>query len=153
MNHRLFKWLLNCYPPYWATGISIKSVAPDFQRISVRMKMRWYNRNYVGTHFGGSLYAMVDPFYMLMLIQILGKEYVVWDKAAHIKFVKPGKGTVTADFQVDRRTIDTIKARTADGEKYLPELLVLVRDEAGEVVARIAKTLYVRRKASAGAGE
>jgi acyl-coenzyme A thioesterase PaaI-like protein len=110
------------------------------------MKMRWYNRNYVGTHFGGSLYAMVDPFYMLMLIQILGKDYVVWDKSAHIKFVKPGKGTVTADFQLDRSTIDDIVARTADGEKYLRDLVVPIKDEAGELVARVVKTLYVRRK-------
>ena len=150
MNHRLLKWMLNLYPPYWATGIMIKSVSPDFHRICVRMKMHWYNRNYVGTHFGGSLYAMVDPFYMLMLIQILGKDYVVWDKSAHIKFVKPGKGTVTADFQLDRATIDDIVARTADGEKYLRDLVVLIKDEAGELVARVVKTLYVRRKQATG---
>jgi acyl-coenzyme A thioesterase PaaI-like protein len=146
MNHRLFKFLLNAYPPYWGTGISIKRISPDFGRMTVRMKMRWYNRNYMGTHFGGSLYAMVDPFYMLMLIQILGEKYVVWDKSALIDFVKPGKGTVTAEFHVERALIDTIKARTAEGEKYLPELTLEIKDRSGEIVARVVKTLYVRRK-------
>ena len=82
--------MLNIYPPYWGTGIVVSKVAPDFTEIVVQMKKRFYNRNYVDTHFGGSLYSMVDPFYMLMLINILGKDYVVWDKSAFIDFVKPG---------------------------------------------------------------
>ena len=76
MNHRFFKLLINLYPPYWATGIVLEKIAPDFSEVVVRMKQHWYNRNYVSTHFGGSLYAMTDPFFMLMLIRILGKDYV-----------------------------------------------------------------------------
>ncbi len=146
MNHHWFKFLLNIYPPYLATGIVIRHVSPDYSRMTVQMKMHWYNRNYVGTHFGGSLYAMVDPFYMLMLIRILGKGYIVWDKSARIDFIKPGKGTVTARFQVDRALIDKIVAETAEGRKYLPELTVDITDETGETVARVFKTLHIRRK-------
>lgn len=148
MNHRMFKLLLNLYPPYWGTGIVVKKVARDFTEIVVQMKMRFYNRNYVNTHFGGSLYAMTDPFYMLMLIQILGNEYIVWDKAATIEFIRPGKGTVTAAFNVDRNTISTILRNTSEGQKYICDLTVDVKDEQQEIVSRIVKTLYIRKKRS-----
>jgi acyl-coenzyme A thioesterase PaaI-like protein len=146
MHYRLFKWLINTYPPYWATGITVKTVSPDYARMTIQMKLHWYNRNYVGTHFGGSLYAMSDPFYMLMLIQILGKNYVVWDKSARIDFIKPGRGTLTAAFKVDRSLLDSIEANTADGNKYLPELPVEIKDDHGEIVARVIKTLYIRKR-------
>jgi len=146
MNHRLFKLMINLYPPYWATGITLKKVTPDYSEVIVQMKLRWYNRNYVNTHFGGSLYAMADSFYMLMLIQILGKEYVVWDKAAHIEFIKPGRGTVTARFIVDKEVITNIVKNTADGQKYLPNLRVDIKDENDETVASVVKTLYIRKK-------
>ncbi len=100
----------------------------------------------MGTHFGGSLYAMVDPQYMLMLMQVLGGEYYVWDKAAAIKFVKPGRGTVRATFKLSDEEISDIKKQTAGGEKYFPSFNVNVIDESGDVVAKINKTLYVRRK-------
>lgn len=90
MNNRLFKFLLNIYPPYIGAGIRIRKVAPDFREIVVQMRLRWYNRNYFNTHFGGSLYAMVDPFYCPMLVQVLGKDYIVWDQAATIEFKNPG---------------------------------------------------------------
>jgi len=142
----MFRLLLNIYPPYWGTGIVVSKVAPDFTEIVVQMKKRFYNRNYVDTHFGGSLYSMVDPFYMLMLINILGKDYVVWDKSAFIDFVKPGRGKVKAVFSITQETIFDIVEKTADGEKYLPELAVEIEDEAGETVARAVKTIYVRRR-------
>ena len=138
--------MLNFYPPYWATGIMVKKVSPDYREIVVHMKMRWYNRNFVNSHFGGSLYSMADPFYMLMLIQILGKEYIVWDKDAHIDFIKPGRGTVTASFAINEKEIEKIIANTIAGEKYFPEFAVDIKDEAGEKVARVIKTLYVRKK-------
>jgi hypothetical protein len=112
------------------------------------MKMRWYNRNYVGTHFGGSIYAMTDPFYMLMLIRILGKAYVVWDKSASIEFIKPGTGTLTAEFHISKSLIDQIVTQTAGGEKYLPNLPVEIKDQNGHSVARVIKTLYIRKKSS-----
>ncbi len=146
MHHKIFQLLLNCYPPYWGTGIVVEHVAPDYSEIRVRMKMKWYNRNYVKTHFGGSLYAMTDPFYMLMLIQILGKTHVVWDKSASIDFIKPGRGAVNARFQVDSTIIQDILAHTANGQKYLKDLTVAITDENGDNVATVVKTLYIRKQ-------
>ncbi len=147
MKPEHLKLLINLYPPYWGTGISVKRISPDYREIVVQMKMRWYNHNYVGSHFGGSLYAMTDPFYMLMLIHILGKEFVIWDKAAHIEFVKPSRGTVTATFVITDEQIDAILRNTSGGQRYFPEFFVEVKDEEGETVARVTKTLYVRKKA------
>jgi acyl-coenzyme A thioesterase PaaI-like protein len=146
MNPNFFKLLLNVYPPYWGTGIVVKKISPNYKEIIVQMKMKWYNRNYVNTHFGGSLYAMTDPFFMLMLLQILGKEYIVWDKAAHIEFIKPGRGTLTAKFIITEEEIGNILKNTADGQKYLPEFSVDIKDEADETVASVTKILYVRKK-------
>jgi len=146
MNPRYLKLLINLYPPYWGTGITVRSISPDYREVRVRMKMRWYNRNYVKTHFGGSLYAMTDPFYMVMLIHILGNGFVVWDKAAHIDFIKPSRGTVTAKFVISEEQIGDILRNTSDGQKYLPQFSVDIEDEAGERVARVVKTLYIRKK-------
>ncbi len=146
MDHNQFKRKLNLYPPYWGTGIFVKKISPDFREIIVQMKMTWYNRNYVNTHFGGSLYSMTDPFFMLMLMQILGKEYIVWDKAAYIDFIKPGRGTVTAKFVINKEQIEDIILKTADGQKYLPELTVDIEDQTNNKVARVIKTLYIRKK-------
>ena len=141
-----FRFLLNLYPPYWGTGISVREVAPDWRRVVVQMKQRRYNTNAFGTHFGGSLYAMCDPFYVLMLVPLLGREYVVWDKAAGIEFVKPGQGTVTATFDWSDAQLQEIRERTAGGAKFEPQRTLEVVNAAGEVVARVHKTLYVRRK-------
>jgi hypothetical protein len=148
MKAKYLKLLINLYPPYWGTGISVKSISPDYREICVQMKMRWYNRNYVKTHFGGSLYAMTDPFFMLMLIHILGKEFVVWDKKAHIDFIKPDQGTVTARFFIQEEQIEKIINITSGGQKYFPEFSVDIENEAGEKVARVVKTLYIKRKSS-----
>ena len=148
MKSWLFKHLINLYPPYLGTGIRVTQVAPDYSHLRVEMPMRFYNRNYVGTHFGGSLYAMVDPFYMLMLIQILGKEYVVWDRSAGIDFIKPGRGRMRAEFHIPPETVMEIKSHVADGQKYLPTFTVEIRDPQEETVARATKELYVRRRAS-----
>ena len=110
------------------------------------MGLGWYNRNYVGTQFGGSLYSMTDPFFMLMVMECLGRQYIVWDKAARIDFIAPGKGPVYANFAIDDALLTEIRTRTATGDKYLPELHVDVCDGAGTLVARVHKTLYVRLK-------
>ncbi|MGN8259951.1 DUF4442 domain-containing protein [Pseudomonas sp. SMSB3] len=146
---RLLRWLLNFYPPYIGAGIRIQHISPDMRSAKVCMKLTRWNRNYVGTQFGGSLYSMVDPFYMLLLIEQLGREYIVWDKAAAIDFIAPGKGPVYAEFNVDDALLDEIRQQTANGKKYLPRVQVDIRDEAGELVARVDKTLYVRLKPQA----
>lgn len=93
---RHIRMLMNIWAPFLGAGIRVKRLAPDWKEIDVEMKLHWWNANYVGTHYRGSLYFMTDPFFMLMLIENLGKDYVVWDKSASIRFKKPGRGTVSA---------------------------------------------------------
>ncbi|MDZ7789660.1 MAG: DUF4442 domain-containing protein [Xanthomonadales bacterium] len=152
MKARTLRLLFNLYPPYWGTGIVVREISPDYRHIAVDMKLRFYNRNYVGTHFGGSLSAMADPFYMLMVMNNLGSDYIVWDKAGTIDYRKPGRGRVRADFRVDQALIDEIRRATEGGRKYEPTLAVDIVDEAGDVVSHVTRTLYVRRKRRSGPG-
>ncbi len=140
---------IHLYPPLWGAGIKVRRISEDFREIDVEMKLRFWNANYVGTHYGGSLYSMTDPFYMLMLIQNLGPGYIVWDKAASIRFRKPGKGTVTAQFRLSQARIDEVRERLKTQEKFEPVYPVDVKDEAGEVVAEVQKTIYIRKKPAA----
>src|SRR5271166_6357193 len=110
------------------------------------MKLRRWNRNYVGTHYGGSLYSMADPFYMVMLIENLGSEYIVWDKSASIRFRKPGRGTVRAEFRLSEEQIEEIKEALRKEEKIEREFGVEVKDTDGEVIAEVKKLLHFRRK-------
>jgi hypothetical protein len=137
--------LLNLYPPYIGAGVRVKT-SPDLRTFEVRMRLRWWNRNYVGTHFGGSLYSMCDPHFMLILIEALGGGYVVWDKAATIRFRRPGRGTVAATFHIPQERVDEIRVAADAGAKVEPVFVVDVVDERGEVVAEVEKLLYVRRK-------
>jgi hypothetical protein len=146
MHPVLFKIFLNVYPPYWGTGIVVTKISADYREIVVRMTLHWYNRNYFKNHFGGSLYAMTDPFYALMLIQNLGRDYIVTDRAAQIDYLKPGSGTVTARFVIDDTILADIIAHTAAGRSYFPSLRVDVTDADNHTVARVVKTLYVRRR-------
>ena len=142
--------LLNFWPPFLGAGIRIKRFQPDWKAIDVEMKLRRWNSNYVGTHYGGSLYSMVDPFYMLMLIENLGPDYIVWDKAATIRFKKPGRGVVSANFQLSEEQVEQIRQELKTAEKMERIFKIEVRDESGTVVAEVEKQLHVRRK-SAGA--
>ena len=148
MNLKILKFGMSLWPPFLGAGIKVKHIAADFREVVVSLKLRWYNRNYVGTHFGGSLAAMTDPFYMLMLIHILGNEYTVWDKTSTIDFIAPGRGTVTARFRLNDDQIAEIKNETADGKAYFPALSVDIVNESGDIVARVTKKLYVRKKQS-----
>jgi len=155
MNATIRRWIsspralrraLGLFGPYLGAGIKVTQLADDFSSATVEMRQRWYNTNYVGTHFGGSLYSMVDPMYMLLLMRRLGNDYIVWDKSACIDFVHPGRGRVSAHFEISDERLEEIRRATAGGEKYLPEWQLEVKGEAGEVVAHVHKTLYVRRK-------
>lgn len=146
MKPAVFRWMMNLYFPYLGAGVHIERINDDYTEIDVRMRLTRRNRNYVGTQFGGSLYSMTDPFYMLMLMQHLGKEHIIWDQAAQIDFVAPGRGTVYARFRLTREQIEALRVAAATGKATRPELLVEVVDEAGAVVARVCKTLYIRLK-------
>jgi acyl-coenzyme A thioesterase PaaI-like protein len=146
MKPALLRIVLNLWPPFLFTGIHVAEITPDWRRIRVELRMRPWNRNYVGTHFGGSLFAMTDPFRMLPVLQCLGPEYIVWDQAGSIEFVKPGRGTVHAVFELDDATLAALRAEAADGQKVLRWFDADVIDAHGDVVARTRKQLYVRRK-------
>ena len=146
VNASSFKWRINLYPPFLGAGIRVEHISEDYLAIDVSMGLRWYNRNYVGVHFGGSLYAMTDPFFMLMLMNVLGRDYIVWDQAAKIDFVSPGKGVVRARFRLTPEDIARVRKEAESGAPIRPVFTVEVRDEQDALVARVDKTLYVRKK-------
>ncbi|MBZ5685138.1 MAG: DUF4442 domain-containing protein [Acidobacteriia bacterium] len=145
-NSHALRRAVNFWPPFLGAGIRVKHIAPDMKAIDVEMKLRWWNANYVGTHFGGSLFAMTDPFYMLMLMANLGRDYVVWDKAASIRYRRPGKGTVRAEFRLTDVQLDDLRNKLKSLPKYEPTFKVEVKDEQGTVIAEVEKLLNVRKK-------
>ncbi|WP_286237239.1 DUF4442 domain-containing protein [Neptuniibacter halophilus] len=145
LSANTMKRLLNLYPPYLGAGIRVKQISSDWSEAVVSLKVRWYNRNAVGTHFGGSIYSMIDPHLMLMLMNRLGKDYRVWDQAAEIDYIKATRKPLTARISLSQQQIDEIRRQTANGEKYLPEFEVLLYDSDQTLIARVKKTLYVRK--------
>ena len=143
---RHMRHVMNFWPPFLGAGIRVTRLQPDWRSIDVEMKLRFWNANFVGTHYGGSLYSMADPFYMLMLIENLGRNYIVWDKSASIRFRKPGKGKMLASFRLSEEQIEAIRQQLQTQEKVEPTFLVEIRDEAGELVAEVQKLLHVRKK-------
>jgi hypothetical protein len=137
---------LNLYAPFLGAGIRVKRLAPGWKEVDVEMKLRWWNANYVGTHYGGSLYSMTDPFFMVMLIENLGKDYIVWDKSATIRFKKPGRGTVFAEFRLTDQQIHEIKQALTIEKKIERVFTVEVKDKSGTVIAEVEKLLHIRRK-------
>ncbi len=142
--------ILNLWPPFLFNGIHVNAIAGDWRSAEVELRSRPWNRNYVGVHFGGNLFAMTDPFWMLLAMHALGRDYIVWDQAGAIEFARPGRGTVRAAFRLDDATLDQLREATAGGAKHLHWFETEVVDAAGEVVARVRKQLYVRRKRSGG---
>lgn len=140
--------LMNLWPPFLGAGIRVTRIQPDWRAVDVEMKLHWWNANYVGTHYGGSLYSMTDPFFMVMLIENLGRDYIVWDKAATIRFRRPGKGRMTATFRVSDNVIEEIKRELESQEKLERTFTVEVKDTSGAVVAEVEKLLHFRRKAA-----
>ena len=138
--------LMNLWPPFIGAGIHVEHLASDYLEARVRMRLGLLNRNYMGTHFGGSLYAMTDPFFALLVMHQLGRDYVVWDKASSIDYKLPGRGTVRASFRITTEQVEDILQATAGGQKYEPTFAVDVVNRHGEVVATVEKTIYVRRK-------
>ena len=141
---RVRERLINIYPPLLGAGIRARRI--DALTIQVELKLTALNRNVVGTHFGGSLYAMCDPWFMLILMRALGDGYIVWDKSAAIRFLRPGRGTVRATFHIAPTRLDEIRAAADQRGKVEPEFAVDVLDDQDQVVARVEKLLYVRKR-------
>lgn len=142
--HLLRFW--NFWPPLLFSGIKIQHISPDFRLIRVRLKLRFWNANYVGTAYGGSIFSMTDAFYMVMLMKNLGHEYIVWDRAAHIQYLKPGKSDLHVEFRLTQEDVDDIRALLATQDKMDWERKVLVHDTNGEQIAEVTRTIYIRKK-------
>jgi acyl-coenzyme A thioesterase PaaI-like protein len=147
MRARTLRFFLNLWPPFVGAGIHVTTLAEDYREAIVELRPHWYNRNLFGDHFGGSLYAMTDAFFALMLIHILGPEYRVTHAAGSISYLDPARGVVSARFHITDEQIAAIKAATESGEKHLPQLTVDIVADDGDVVARATHTAYVRKKA------
>lgn len=148
-NTRIMRWKFNLFPAFRGSGARITYIAPDLREVRLKLPLNWRTRNYVGTIFGGSMYAAVDPIYMVMLINLLGSGFVVWDKAAVITFKKPGRGTLYATFRLPANEVAAIEA-ALDGQRSIDRVYdVDLTDGSGTIHATIQKTIYVRRKDAA----
>lgn len=143
LRTRLYRIGFNLFPAYRGTGARVTYIAPDWQEVRVKVPLSWRTRNYVGTIYGGSMYGAVDPIYMLMLIKTLGDEYVVWDKAAEIRFLKPGRETLYATFTLSDEEIAAVRGALEHEESVDRHYEVELVDESGTVHAEVEKTLYV----------
>lgn len=137
---------VSLYPPYLGAGIKLKHVNKNFTRFEVQMKMRWYNRNIFGTHFGGSLYAMSDPFFVFIVLNFLGKNYIVWDKSAKIEFKKPGKGTVKVIFEISKEKLEELKSDIDKKGKNTYFFKTNITNSENETVATVEKEIYIKKK-------
>jgi acyl-coenzyme A thioesterase PaaI-like protein len=141
-----FRWGFNLFPAYRGTGGRVVYIADDWHEVRVKLPLNWRTRNYVGTIYGGSIYGAIDPIYMLMLMRILGPDYIVWDKAAKIRFRKPGKSTLFADFLLTPDEVVEIKD-LAESNRSIDRIYSLeLKDKEGVLHAQIEKTLYISKK-------
>lgn len=140
------RFILNIWPPLLFSGIHVMELSPDFRHIRSRLRNWPGTRNLHGAQFGGSLFALTDAVYAVMFNGLMGKKYFVWDKSAHIDFVKPGRGEVYIDCTVTDEMLADVYEHTQNGEKYLPEFEVRIFDKNGETVAIAKRVLYIRLK-------
>lgn len=145
---RLARWRFNLFPAYWGTGARVTYIAGDWQEIRITLPLSWRTRNYVGTIFGGSMYGAADPFYMIMLIKLLGSQYTVWDKAAAIRFRRPGRSTLEAQFLMTAEIVDSIRAELVQVSKVDRVFSVELRSADGTVHAVVEKTVHISRRGS-----
>jgi hypothetical protein len=139
------RWGFNFFPAFRGTGARVTYMSGDWREVHVKLPLNWRTRNYVGTIFGGSLYGAVDPHYMIMLIKILGPGYMVWDKAATIRFKKPGRTTLYARFVIPEEEVATIR-RLLETEPSVDRVYAVeLTDAAGVAHATVEKTIYIRR--------
>ena len=149
MKASTFRFGLNLWPPFFFNSIRVQTLSADYSEAKVVLRLRPWNRNYVRSQFGGNLFAMTDPFWMLLVMHQLGSDYFVWDKAGAIDFIAPGREDVYAYFRLDPVVVDELRAAAADGSKVLHWFETDVVTASGEVVARVRKQVYVRLKPKA----
>jgi hypothetical protein len=146
MRASTFRRLMNLWPPFLCNAIRVQYVSDDYTEARVVLRLRPWNRNYVKSQFGGNLFAMTDPFWMLLVMQQLGSDYYVWDKAGAIDFVAPGREDVYAHFKLIPAVVDELRQDAAGGGKVLRWFETDIVTGSGQVVARVRKQIYVRLK-------
>jgi len=149
MSSGVIRRLINYWPPFLFSGIRVIAVTDDWRRVEAELRLRWWNRNAVGTMFGGSLFAMTDPFYPLMLQHNLGRDYTVWTKSAAVEFLSPGRTVARVSFLLSAEVLNEIRAATEVGEKCEPEFSGVISDPEGRPIAKVYLTLHVRRSLTA----
>ena len=140
---------MNLWPPFLCNSIRVQKLSEDYLETTVVLRLRPWNRNYVKSQFGGNLFAMTDPFWMLLDMHQLGNDYYVWDKAGAIDFVAPGYEDVYAHFKLEPATIDELRSATASGQKVLRWFETEVKTASGKTIAVVRKQIYVRLKPKA----
>lgn len=138
--------LIQFWGPYLFSGIKVVYISKDLHEIKVRLKTSFWNSNYFGTHYGGSLFSMCDPFYVFIVLDKMSKEHIAWDKSSEIDFVKAVKEPVFASFKIESELIEKFKSDCLENFKIEPVFETDVVTASGEVVARIKKKIYIRRK-------
>lgn len=136
---------INLWPPFLFTGIKIQKVSKDYRQMTIRLKLRFWNSNYVGTQYGGSMFSMTDPFYMLMLLQNLGPKYSVWDKSASIRYLKPGRSDLFAEFKLTEDDLKTIQTTLENQDKMEWNRTIEIKDKNGELIAAVDKILSIKK--------
>jgi acyl-coenzyme A thioesterase PaaI-like protein len=149
MSPGTIRRLINLWPPFLFSGIRIVRIAGDWKRLDAELRLRWWNRNALGTMFGGSLFALMDPFYALLMQHHLGRGYNIWTKSAMVEFLSPGRSVAQATFLLTGEIVEEIRAATQDGGKCEPQFLAVVSDPEGKVIARANLTFHIRRVRSA----
>lgn len=147
LSARVLRWVFNLWPTFRFAGVRVRAIATDFTAATVELRLGLLNRNYVGTAFGGTLYAMTDPFYMLMMMRQLGAGYVVWDRAGAVRYLKPGKGVITANFVLPAEEVARVRGLLGESGKLDQTYTVDLRDAVGQLIAQVEKTLYIRKLA------
>ena len=146
LSTMIMRWGFNFFPAFRGTGGRITYISGDWREVRVKVPLSWRTRNYVGTIYGGSMYGAVDPIYMVMLIKILGNHYEVWDKAATIRFRKPGRSTLRATFGFEDAELDAIRADVNQNGKTERTYTVELKDKTGEVCMSCEKLLSIRAR-------
>jgi acyl-coenzyme A thioesterase PaaI-like protein len=140
------RWGFNFFPVYRRTGARITYISADWHEVRISLPLNWTTRNYVGTIFGGSMYGAVDPIYMVMLIKMLGPQYIVWDKAASIQFKNPGRSTLYAKFKIEDQELAAIREELKTKDKLDRVYRVELSDKEGTICALVEKTIHFKKK-------
>jgi len=142
----IMRHIINTYKPFRGARIKMTYLSKDYRQVIIKMPLKWNNKNYFGTQYGGSLFSMTDSFYAIMLASNLGRNYIIWDIEANIKFIKPGYSEVRAEFNLSIDELNEIKLATQNGDKFIFEKLVEVIDKQNEIIALVNKKIYIRKK-------